>query len=424
VDERAWQEVEEIPPAVIEAVEKYLDERTADELDPGLLTEQVPAPAITLLSRSALAVMPTPTCSFAVGSCQYPPGPFDATVASASYRRLNELIESGAPGTPTFAVLMGDQIYSDATAGLFDPAAQADRYVIPHEKLLRNTEVRRLLRRIPAYMMLDDHEIEDNWEPAFGEDGENSVALKAGRAAYLKYQRSQGPRNPVPKGRARCPLWYAEVVGGLPFFFADTRTERHGRAVGRLAAAKIMTDEQFKDLRDWIAQYRDDPRPKFIVSAAMFLPGRTRCAEPASSALHADAWEGFGYSRNELLATIARSEIANLVFLSGNEHHSSVTRIAVRDPDSATEVVCHSLHSSALYAPYVFANGRPEDLRERHVDETFEDAAGRTYRFTAATDFAPCADAFAVIDCFRDQHGWRLRYRFHQSDATWFGAFP
>ncbi|RYY53330.1 MAG: hypothetical protein EOO24_64410, partial [Comamonadaceae bacterium] len=60
---------------------------------------------------------------FALGSCQYPAGLLDADVAEASYRQLLAVLDQGTEATcPQFLVLAGDQVYVDATAGLFDPA--------------------------------------------------------------------------------------------------------------------------------------------------------------------------------------------------------------------------------------------------------------------------------------------------------------
>ena len=60
---------------------------------------------------------------------------------------------------PQCLLLVGDQIYVDGTAGLFDPTSQFDRFVRPYEILYRMNPVRDVLRRLPAYMMMDDHEI-------------------------------------------------------------------------------------------------------------------------------------------------------------------------------------------------------------------------------------------------------------------------
>lgn len=85
-------------------------------------------------------------------------------------------------------MLAGDQVYSDATAGLFDPAALDDRYKRPYEKLYASSQVRRVLRQRPAYMMLDDQEISDDRAPTQNQAGRD--ARREGCEGYRKYQRA------------------------------------------------------------------------------------------------------------------------------------------------------------------------------------------------------------------------------------------
>jgi len=69
------------------------------------------------------------------------------------------------PNKPQFITLIGDQIYADATAGFLDPTAKFDRFVQPYYRLYENQHVRSVLRALPLFAMLDDHELSDNWEP-------------------------------------------------------------------------------------------------------------------------------------------------------------------------------------------------------------------------------------------------------------------
>jgi cholesterol oxidase len=414
--------LEDIPQSVIDAVDRHLAERPAEELETAVCVNTAPRPAPALMRASTPPGSAINRRAFALGSCQYPPGPFDSTVANASYRRLNDLLDRADEGKPGFLVLMGDQIYSDPTAGLFDPSAQSDRYTIPHEKFLRSPEVKRVLGRLPAFMMLDDHEIEDNWEPAIGEDGEDSAAMRAGRAAYLKYQRLQGPRDPMPIGSARCPLWYSKEPDGLPFFFADTRTERRPRDIHHLDEAQIMSPEQLDALCAWIKRHADEDKPKFIVSSVMFLPGRIQHATHRSSVIASDTWEGFAASRERVLSELLEHKARHLVFLSGDEHQTSVTRIELRVVGSRESVVCHSVHASALYAPFVFANGRREDLPDSQDWTRFKHADGRDCEYRTRTEFAPPGDGFAVIDCEYGDGRCEVKYGFHQRAGIWSGA--
>ncbi|MCL6286117.1 hypothetical protein M3P21_21655, partial [Ruegeria sp. 2012CJ41-6] len=102
---------------------------------------------------------------FAFGSCQYPAGMLDGPVAYRSYDALADRLAGGQSEPPRFMLFVGDQIYADPTAGLFDPIDKDDRYRIPYENWLRAPGVRTALRSAPSYMLLDDPELYDNYEP-------------------------------------------------------------------------------------------------------------------------------------------------------------------------------------------------------------------------------------------------------------------
>jgi choline dehydrogenase-like flavoprotein/pimeloyl-ACP methyl ester carboxylesterase len=403
--------------AIRRAIDAYLNDVSAEELRAGLMTR----PPQDAASAEHL--------SFAAASCQYPPGPLDPTLAGDSYRRLHDLL--GKPNAPEFLVLSGDQVYVDATNGLMDPSAADDRYELPYEKFLRAPSVRRVLKRLPVYTMLDDHEIENNWEPGVRSSDEYVAKMQDGKRAYLKFQRPlNAPDSPV--------VWYEKSLRGFPFFFADTRTERQARTALDIDNARIMDHEacvmdhmdpkkvhtaQFRALTSWLEAHKNDPTPVFVVSPAILLPRHlvTKCSK--ASALCSDAWDGFPYSFRRLLAHIAREQIHNVVFLSGDEHHSCIAsaKLTARDPKTLApmgSVMIHLIHSSALYAPYVFANGTPADLAG---DEAFEFDDPDTKREACTiscevrTDFAPCVGSgFAVIECERaEADRWQLRCKFH-----------
>ena len=77
------------------------------------------------------------------------------------YARLSRRLDGEARLDRNACCSLGDQIYVDGTAGLFDPTSQFDRYVRPYELLYRMDSVRNVLRRLPAFMMMDDHEIRE-----------------------------------------------------------------------------------------------------------------------------------------------------------------------------------------------------------------------------------------------------------------------
>jgi hypothetical protein len=106
---------------------------------------------------------------------------------------------------------VGDQVYVDPTAGLYDPTAKEDRYRLPYEAWLRQKNVRDVLRRIPSFMLLDDHEIDDNWEAATGDD----YAFARDLQVCLHYLLNANERSHVGDflpGAIRCALGSSSIA--------------------------------------------------------------------------------------------------------------------------------------------------------------------------------------------------------------------
>lgn len=380
--------------------------------------------------------------TFALASCQYPadmlermpdatsqPDGMNATPspADASLLALGRLFDpsdkaGAAPGRsdpPSMLLLVGDQVYTDATAGLFDPKASDDQYRIPYETRDGSRGWGKVLRRLNGsiYCLPDDHEIIDNWEPG------GTVDPKPGIDAYLNYQRPYTPTLPV---------WSDKPVhGGLPFFLGDTRTERDGRTVQKLSTqcdgrtvqnwrtARIMKKAQYDALCAWMVAPAKAKLPKFFAAPSALLPRRLVVARDPACALHSDAWDGYPCSLHALLAYACDNEVKGLVFLSGDEHISDLVRARVSDLHTGKQCTLHSVHSSALYAPYPFANAIPEDFAR---SETFRfpdppDAMAGRYCCEVETMFAPPGDGFAVLKAQPSNGGWQLEVIFHGADG-------
>jgi hypothetical protein len=103
-----------------------------------------------------------------------------------------------------------------------------------------------------------------------------------------------------------------------------------------------------------------------------------------------------------VLAGISNSSARHVVFLSGDEHISCVTRIKVTRFDenggAPSECVVRSIHSSGLYTPYPFANSLKEELAG---NETFCFAHGtHRYRCEVSTSFPECGEGFALVTAY------------------------
>lgn len=340
---------------------------------PALERRFVHGPSAPPAPRAATASS-TDRASFLFASCQYPAGMMDRLDANRSYGNLAQRLADGME-PPTRILLLGDQVYTDATYGLLDPARMDDRYRLPYEQLVAGDgpwaqlpqEYRRRMHMTP-----DDHEIVDNWEP--WSEGATGERHRRGLAAYWRYQRGEN--------QAAGPLWQTlpeahEVPAGWRVFMADTRSTRQHRSEHTIATATILGREQTQALEDWL---REEPGAlKVVTSAAMVLPrARIGIDEP----LRLDNWQGYPASFHRLLAFVCDAGIRNLVFLSGDAHLGISAQVTVRNTRSGREAAFSSHHAPALYAPYPFAN---ETLWNLRLDDRFgfdwKDLEGQPARY-------------------------------------------
>jgi choline dehydrogenase-like flavoprotein len=304
---------------------------------------------------------------FALASCQYPPGLFDERPASASYERL--LSHAMAPDGPQFLVLCGDQVYVDATAGLFDPVAAAPRGGdVQDSELDRTYELnwrlkpfRRATARLPVVAMLDDHEVTDNWKGLKQETDPPPDPVRRALDAYDRYQGLLNPVRPLAPGAASDRSFYLHP-GGVRLFVLDTRCARSPRDASSIGSATIVPDEVMQGLQQALAA-APSSAVKLVVSPSPILPAeRFDPAHPAER-LRFDSWTGYPASMIALLGFIRERTIRRVVFLSGDAHLSSVCTLTLAPSDGKTEAVSVvSVISSGMYTPWPFANKRPDEL--------------------------------------------------------------
>ncbi|MFA3918912.1 alpha/beta fold hydrolase [Ruegeria hyattellae] len=343
---------------------------------------------------------------FMFGSCQYPAGLLDKPVAYNSYGTLaGRLTSPAAP--PRFSLLVGDQVYVDATAGLFDPRDINDRYRSPYENWLRAPAVRKALRSAPSYMLLDDHEIVDNWEPRAGVNDKQSDWFKEAISAYRKYQHGlHSNRQDFEHGNAR-------------FFLLNTRTCRTRRAVGDLMNAELAHGPAMTKLKDWMEQ---GSGVKFVVTPSMFLPRHRRAIQRDTrlhpdnlSAIHSDGWDGYLASMREILGHIAKKQIKNIVFLSGDEHRACLATGEILNAQDQQVTRFASVHTSALWAPFPFANSLEEDTADL---ETFTfDLAGGQFSCVVKTERPVAGDGPTFVSVRELGNEWFVDCEFSDGET-------
>ncbi len=368
--------------------------QTVNEHDYSLLDAVVLDPKVQETAQSATR--------FAFGSCQYPAGLLDKRVAYQSYQSLAQRLQASGSDAPYFVLFIGDQVYTDATAGLFDPRDIDDRYRTPYENWLRAPAVRTALRQATSYMLLDDHEIVDNWEPKEFPSQEDNDAFDEAIAGYAKYQ--HGLRETRRKFE----------FDKFPFFLLNTRSNRKQRKVNLLGTTELFDSDILDELIQWLD---DHPGPKFIITPSLFLPRHrravqrdTRLSAENLSAIHSDGWDGYNVTMHAVLEHIANKPIKHVVFLSGDEHRASLTTADIRDQNGDPVTRLTSIHTAAMWAPFPFANGKAEDIMD---NEEFEFAVGgNEFTCNVTTERPADGDGPTYIKVDAQGPDWRLECEF------------
>lgn len=255
-----------------------------------------------------------------------------------------------------FMVHCGDQIYYEKGR---PPSLAAYRQKYKEAWGESCPEARRFLTRLPHYMVLDDHEIENNFRndmtPPHG-----SMAELRRRAleAYREYQHSHNPQ-----GEGRRALYFRFSYGRVRFFVLDCRSERWA------SSGRMIGPRQMDRFLAWLRNHRDDV--KFVVTSVPFV------GEFTTTARARDRWTGVAYraQRERILTYIAEQRIRPPVFLTGDMHNSYHAALRLTHA-SAPDLTLHELMSSPM-------NQRQFSTRDRYASPVTSTLPGgwrtRTY---------------------------------------------
>ena len=329
-----------------------------------------PAKARATFRTPAKVAGPAPTLAFLLGSCRYPGLLWKIKEADRIFGPMTNHLAGAAANLPraSFTLMVGDQIYGDELNRNI-PLLRADTYAEFQKRYVEAfeaTNMRRLLSMAPTYMILDDHEIEDNWSQDRVQQSTSSAHLfNVAISAYMNYQWSHSPRN---FGRL---FYYRFDWSGYPFFVLDTRTQRY-KTKARLAENHLLGKpsldpvhpSQLDQLLTWLTeQQAKGDAPKFIVSSSVFVPNamdeRSAPEVDQNKLLDSDSWPSFPATRKRLLQHIVDNKIQNVVFLSGDIHCSNVAQMSFDGSPDAQKLRAFSITSSAFYWPFPFADGDP-----------------------------------------------------------------
>jgi alkaline phosphatase D len=286
--------------------------------------------------------------SFAFGSCFRP---VNRETGGKIFNSL-DTFRAESDGTLSeklrFGLFIGDQIYSDDGDynGLGKGAQTLEDYRAVYQHTWSMPPFQKLLTNLPAFMTLDDHEVDDDWRWTdqnrssatfsiwtratrffYGRPHEERILtverIRCALKAYWEHQGMHAPSMLLPpaikEGEEKYSLnpqhpgslAYTFVFGAAAFFVMDTRTMR----VKNRREDRMLGDGQWDLLKEWLLQVRERYPVKFLVSSSSVLYSMF-------GDFLGDRWSGFRTERDRLLRFIGDNQIDNLYILAGDLHSS------------------------------------------------------------------------------------------------------
>jgi phosphodiesterase/alkaline phosphatase D-like protein len=290
--------------------------------------------------------------SFAFGSC-FCPGKIADGGIFASLDAHRRAAENDDAKKLRFTLLIGDQVYADDWKfnGLKKQYGKKGRVAVSLEDYRNvyahvwgNEYFRSALKNLPAFMTLDDHEVDDDWrwDSLFRLSGNIPWWNKIRRLVYgckpeewqlprqrilnalQAYWEHQGmhapPMNTPPEvdddgkyileRHAPGSLAYSFTYGSAAFFVLDTRSMRVKKG---FSERRMLGNSQWHTLKKWLLGAKDKYPVKFIVTSCSIL-------FPMWIDFPGDRWSGFPKERDELLRFIGVNDIRGVYFLAGDLH--------------------------------------------------------------------------------------------------------
>ncbi|HEY4370739.1 MAG TPA: alkaline phosphatase D family protein [Burkholderiales bacterium] len=250
-------------------------------------------------------------------------------------------------------LMLGDQIYADATGGLFDCSSPLEKYGGRYQALFASPRFRRLATRLPVYMTQDDHEFTNNWcqEDMFqgpAGDAHYRTALGMLHACQIAHS-PYGARAVAP------PFDYHMRIRGVPVYMMDTITMRH------LPPGDIVDAAQLASLERWL-RHLEPGEPKLICTGSVVAPGYTRGLD--ASGRHDPLrcgdfanWQGYAEQRRRLFDMIRQYGGGNVLLVSGDYHCAAQATIT-----HGGERVAEAVIVPPLYAPMRYINDSVREL--------------------------------------------------------------
>lgn len=287
------------------------------------------------------------TFRFLLGSCNLHSLGF---VASPD-RAFEELLERSVEKDARFMIHCGDQIYYDIPNWAKGPDIREyrDKYL---DAWGDSRPTRKFLTQLPHYMIMDDHEITDNFTNDMIPPDRASTAELYKSISMKVYREFVHIRQPNSYGRQT--LYYEFSFGNTRFFVMDCRTERFG---SRSIAPRMIGPEQMNAFKKWMRKYKSDL--KFVVSSVPFVMDVVN---------DDDKWgaKEFVKQRNEIIDFMIAKEIDRVVFLTGDMHCSYHATMTINGSRQIHELMSSPINQLQKSEIDKFDQGKDYETADQH----------------------------------------------------------
>ena len=280
---------------------------------------------------------------FIATTCRYPGFAFESKRVDAASFDVIAKQHSDASGM----LMLGDQIYADATASLFDNLTSLEKFQERYHAMFRSPGFAKAVRAIPCYMTGDDHEFKDSWSVP---DDSLSLALHAAaQQSFGVYQLSHSPfKNALDKP----PFDYSFTCGPVAVYVMDTLSNRNTKVPGEEV---IVSDDQLAQFGKWLTNLKSFDYV-ILATGGVVAPGfsvalNAKNETDVSRAQGWENWQAFNKQRVQLLDIISTSK-AKILLVSGDYHCAAMASIA----GAGGKVVCKAVVAPPAYAPMRYAS--------------------------------------------------------------------
>jgi PhoD-like phosphatase len=316
---------------------------------------------------------------FIATTCRYPGFAFESNrVDTASYNVIAEK-HKDASGM----LMLGDQIYADATASLFDNLTSIEKFQERYHKMFRSPGFAKAVRSIPCYMTGDDHEFSDSW--SVPDDLLKPLLHAAAQQSYGVYQLSHSPFTGVLN---EPPYDYSFTCGPVAVYVMDTISNRNTQVPGKEV---IVSAEQLTAFEDWLTKFKSFDYV-ILATGGVVAPGfqialGANDVTDVSRAQGWENWQAFEGQRIKLLDILSRSN-AKILLISGDYHCAAVATIK-----KGKDVIAKAVVAPPAYAPMRYTSKTIGMLAKREVTGGYEITVDKS---VGSRDIAE-GSGFAVI---------------------------